>query len=292
MDSSEDRRQHAWQPLTPRGVAAFANASLARLLAVQLIVACLSAGTFLWFLSHCCFPVIRQAIEKLPESGEITAGMLQWPMNSPVRLAENHFLAITVDTTDSGLARSTAHFSLEFGLTGARLYSLLGFVGVGYPAFGSVAFNRVELGPWWGAWNPVFLAIAAGVWILSLMVSWWVLAWIYCLPVWVAGFFFDRDLTLLTSRRIAAAALLPAALFLSLCLVLYGLAYLELIRLALACAVHLVIGWIYIALGIACVPRTSAAARSAKNPFTPPSAAKPTPSTVSGQETEKDSKRD
>ncbi len=279
MDSSEDKRQFAWQPLTPRGVAAFANASLARLLAAQLVVACLSAATFLWFLSHCWSPIIRQAIEQLPETGEISTGVLQWPTNSPVRLAENHFLAITVDTTNSGLARSPAQLSLEFGRTGARLYSLLGFMDLRYPPLGSVAFNRLELVPWWGAWNPVFLALAGGVWILGLLVGWWVLAWVYCLPVWIVGFFFDRNLTLKSSRRIAAAALLPAALFLSLCVVFYGLAYLDLIRLALAWAVHLVIGWIYVGLGIFCVPRASVAARLANNPFT---TAPNSPDAVSG----------
>src|SRR5687767_9056439 len=41
----------AWQPITFRGVAAFAGAKLGRLLLVQLIVALLTAGAVGWFLS-------------------------------------------------------------------------------------------------------------------------------------------------------------------------------------------------------------------------------------------------
>ena len=46
----------AWEPLTPRGVAAFARARLSRLLLVQFVIASLAAAAVVWFLSDGLFP--------------------------------------------------------------------------------------------------------------------------------------------------------------------------------------------------------------------------------------------
>ena len=61
----------AWEPLTPRGVAAFARAKLGRLLFVQFIVALLAAVAVVWFLDDGCFPTIGAAIRSLPATGDI-----------------------------------------------------------------------------------------------------------------------------------------------------------------------------------------------------------------------------
>ena len=68
----------AWEPLTPRGVAAFARAKLGRLLLVQFIVALLAAASVVWFLDDGCFPTISEAIQQLPADGEIRSGKLDW----------------------------------------------------------------------------------------------------------------------------------------------------------------------------------------------------------------------
>ena len=79
-----------------------------------------------------------------------------------------------------------------------------------------MAFNRTDLvGPWWGAWAPVILAIVAGLVVAGLMLA-GVFADGVCLPAWLVGFFADRDLTLRGSWRLArrgvdARALLIAA---------------------------------------------------------------------------------
>ena len=126
MSASDDKAQIAWQPLTARGVAAFARASLGRLLLVQLIVALLAAGTVVWFLHECWFPTIGEAIRGLPPQGEIRAGSLDWTGPSPARLAEGRFLAIAVDLDHTGEARSPAHVQVEFGRADFKVYSLLG----------------------------------------------------------------------------------------------------------------------------------------------------------------------
>ena len=64
----------AWEPFTPRGVAAFASAGLGRLLLVQFIVALLAAAAVVWFMDKGCFPVMGAAVQKLPATGEIRSG--------------------------------------------------------------------------------------------------------------------------------------------------------------------------------------------------------------------------
>ena len=101
---------------------------------------------------------------------------------------------------------------VEFGREDFKVYSLLGYVQGAYPRSRAVAFNRTELGPWWGAWAPPILAIVAGLVVAGLMVSWACLATVYCLPVWLIGFFANRDCSLGGSWRLAGAALMPGAL--------------------------------------------------------------------------------
>src|SRR5579871_7044177 len=108
-------KPRAWQPLTPRGVAGFAYASWGRLVLVQFIFALLAAATVVWFLRSDWFPTVRQAIQNLPELGEMQSGKLNWHDSSPVLLAEGHFLAFNVDTNHSGALRSPAQIQVEFG---------------------------------------------------------------------------------------------------------------------------------------------------------------------------------
>ncbi|HKI69289.1 MAG TPA: hypothetical protein VKA67_06860, partial [Verrucomicrobiae bacterium] len=61
----------AWEPLSPRGVAAFAHADWGRLLLVQFIVAVLTATTITWFLISGCLPILQTAIRQLPAQGAI-----------------------------------------------------------------------------------------------------------------------------------------------------------------------------------------------------------------------------
>src|SRR4051794_939174 len=78
----------AWQPLTPRGVAAFAHSTLRRLLLVELLVAAVVAGTVVWFLSTAWFPAISQAVRQLPSEGTIRAQTLDLPIAFAQTLSE------------------------------------------------------------------------------------------------------------------------------------------------------------------------------------------------------------
>ena len=114
MSASADTT-FAWEPLTPRGVAAFAHARLSRLLLVQFVIASLAAAAVVWFLSDGCFPTVRVAIRNLPAAGEIHAGRLDWPGHLPQLLAEGRFLAFIVDPNHSGQIHSPADVQIEFG---------------------------------------------------------------------------------------------------------------------------------------------------------------------------------
>ena len=266
MDVSVEKAQFAWQPLTMRGVAAFARASVGRLLLVQFTVALLAAGSVVWFLHQAWFPTIGEAIRQLPPQGELRSARLDWQGATPSRLAEGRFLAFIVDLDHTGAARSPAHVQFEFGRTDFRIFSLLGYTQGGYPRDQAVAFNRTELGPWWGAWAPAILAIVAGAVVTGLMLSWACLATLYFLPAWLVGFFANRDLTLRGSWCLAGAALMPGAVFMCAAIFLYGWGTLDLVQLAVAGAVHVVMGWVYLFASPFWLPRQPAAVVKA-NPF-------------------------
>jgi hypothetical protein len=270
--TAPESRPNAWEPLTPSGVARFARAPLGRLLLVQLIVALLGAAAVDWFLRDGWFPTVREAIQQLPPEGEIRSGQLDWRGDSPRLLAEGTFLAFSVDLKHEGDIRSPAHLQFEFGRDDFYIYSLLGYAEGRYPAGWVIAFNRKELAPWWGAWQPAILAIAAAVVVAGLMAVWAVLATMYFLPVWLAGFFANRDLTPGGSWRLAGAALMPGALLMTAAILLYALGALDVVRLAFVAGAHLVLGWIYLVVSPLFLLRHPAIAAVKSNPFSPPGA--------------------
>jgi hypothetical protein len=270
MDASVGKPPIAWQPLTPRGVAAFAYATLGRLLAIQCIIALLAAATIVWFLHHAWFPTVERAISKLPPAGAIRLGKLDWQGNSPVLLADGRLLAFLVDLKHEGKVRSPAHIQVEFGEHDYKVISLLGFVQGTYPRGWIIAFNREGLVPWWGAWAPALLGIAALGVITGLMLIWAALATLYALPVWLLGFFANRLLSLRGSWQLAGAALMPGALVLSAAIFLYGSNAFGLVELAVAAAVHLVIGWVYLIISPFRLPLLPEAVAVKQNPFIPP----------------------
>ena len=266
MNESVEKPECAWQPLTLRGVAAFAGAPLRRLLLVQFIVALVAAASVVWFLHRAWFPIIGEAIRQLPPQGELRSGRLDWQGPTPARLAEGRFLAIVVDLDHAGEARSPAHVQVEFGWTDCKVYSLFGYARAAYPRGWTLAFNRGELGPRWGAWAPAILAGVAGFVVASLIVTWTCLATVYFLLAWLVGFFANRELSLSGSWRLAGAALMPGALLMCAAILLYGCGLLDIVRLTAAAALHLVVGWVYVVTSPLRLPPQAVAAAK-ENPF-------------------------
>ncbi|HWV99859.1 MAG TPA: hypothetical protein VNZ64_09230 [Candidatus Acidoferrum sp.] len=270
MDAPDQKKTFAWQPLTPRGVAAFASASLARLLCVQCLVALAAAGIVVWFLHTAWFPPVINAIRQLPDRGQIQRGLLDSPAPSPSVLAQGRFLAFSLDLQHEGNARPPAHLLVEFGRSDFKVFSLLGYLQSRYPPGRTIPFNRPELQPWWGAWSPVFLALAATTVVAALMLTWALLATLYALPAWLLAFFADRHLPWRASWRLAGAALIPGALFMSGAILCYGLGALDLVKLGLAAAVHLLLGWAYLLASPFCLPRHPTIPKLPPNPFSNP----------------------
>jgi hypothetical protein len=256
----------AWLPLTPRGVAAFAWGKPGRLLLAQFIVALLLASSVAWFLSQGWFPVVNEAIRKLPSEGQIHRGQLTWRGDSPVRLADNRFLSLVIDLWHEGHLGHESHLSVELGRTNARLCSLFGYIDWPYPTEWMVSLNRTELEPWWGAWKPWLLAGAVVATVLGLLLSWAVLATIYFLPVCLMAFFTNRDLNWRESWRLAAAALIPGALLMAFMIVAYGIGLIDLVHLGAGFALHLLVGWLYLFFSVLFLPRGYK--KPPKNPFT------------------------
>jgi hypothetical protein len=255
----------AWEPITPRGVAAFARASFERLFVVQAIVALLAAAAVVWTLSKGVFPTIDAAIAELPEVGEIHSGKLDWRDDSPALLAEGHILAFSVDLDHGGMLRSPADFQFEFGRDSVRIFTLFGETEMNYPPGYIIAANQIDARPAWGAWEPDILGLAAIGVFFGLLLVWAVLATLYFLPVWLICLFSNRDLNFRASWKLAGAALMPGALLLSLSLVLYELEGFDIVQLCLAFGLHLVIGWIYLFVSPMFLNRALPAER--KNPF-------------------------
>jgi hypothetical protein len=267
-DQTQDQSwPEAWEPLSPRGVAAFANASLGRLLVVQCSVAFLAAVAIMWFISTAWFPVVRTAIEQLPSEGEFRDGELYWSGENSLQLAENRFLGLAVDLEHSGQLGRESNLQVELGRDDFRVFSLLGYQTFSYPPTWIMPFNQPEFEPWWGAWSPYLRASAGLITFVALMIAWSLLATIYCVPVRVISFLQNRDLDWAQSWCLAGAALMPGAIFLIAGICGYALQWIDLIGLAGVMALHLVIGWIYVFVAPLFCPRPPEIKKLGDNPF-------------------------
>ena len=138
-----------------------------------------------------------------------------------------------------------SHVQVELGEQDVKVMSLLGYLQTSYSPNYRIDLTPADAGPWWGAWAPPILAIAAGATVASLMVCWAALATVYFLPLWLYAFFANRQLSPAGSWRLAGAALMPGALVLCGAILLYALGALDLPLLAVAMALHLLVGWVY-----------------------------------------------
>jgi hypothetical protein len=260
----------AWQPFTPRGVAAFAAAGLGRLLAMQLLVALGIGAVIAWFVHSAWFPPITQAIRHLPGAGDIVNGRLPWTNTAPVTLAGNRFLTLVVDPDHTGRAGQTSDLQVEFGRTEAHLSGLLGTVVIRYPADHIVAFNRSDLTPWWGAWSQAVISGAVAGTVLYLLLIWAVLAGLYAPVVRMIAAWLRRPVTWGGAWRLGGAALMPGAVLLAGAIFLYNWNLIDLVRLGFVTVFHLVVGWVFLAVSVLCLPRAKQTTPAQGNPFASP----------------------
>jgi hypothetical protein len=271
MSDSTTPPGFAWQPFTPRGVAAFSTAPWGRLLAVQGVVALLCGALAVWFVSADWLPVAREALGRLPAGAAIRGGVLRWNTNTPVRLAENRFLALVVDAKDAGMMGRVADLEIALHERRVTAASILGYVQMPYPAGGWVlSLDPAEAIPWWGAWEWPLRAVLGLAVMAGLMILWFALATVYCPAVWLFGFFANRWLGLAGSWKLSGAALMPGALVMGLGLFAYGALGLDLIRLGLVFVLHLVTAWVYLVASPFFLPLVPDVAAPSENPFAQP----------------------
>jgi hypothetical protein len=270
----------AWQPLTPRGVAAFSRATLGRVLLLQFIVALLVTASVIWFLATTWFPSIRDAIRQLPETGQVQNQELDSPRTSNAPLVETRLLGIVMDLEGVGTPALSSDLRAVFHRRSFALCGVLGCLVFDYPRDRTVPFNRLELESWRVAWAPVlYTAIALAV-IGWLFLNWVLLATIYCPLVRIYSFFKDRQITLAGSWKLCAAALLPGALMTAIGVVLYGTGMIDLVSLLVLFVLHVTVGWAYLLASPLRLPGASDALSVPKqNPFTPPGEAPTNPFT-------------
>ena len=258
----------AWEPLTPRGVAAFARAAPGRLLLAQFLVALLAAGVVAWFFQRDWFPVVRAACRALPATGEVRDGRWNSPETGPVQLAGNHYLALTLDADHAGQLGREAHLLIEIGREDVRCVSLLGYLQFPYPKEVEWPCNRAELVPRWGAWQSVIPYLFGLTTLVGLFLSWSTLAVIYWLPLRILAWLADRELSGAQAWRLARAALLPAALLMTAGIFAYAIGLLDLLGLGGVMLLHFIMGWFYLLTAPYFLPRR-ARPPGGVNPFQP-----------------------
>jgi hypothetical protein len=257
-------RPRAWQPFTPKGIAAFAAARFARLFAFQVLAALLAGSVVVWFLWTVWFPIARESIRNLAGEGAIRAGSLELPGFGMQRLATNRFLTLAIDVDSDRHHDYSADVFMVLRRSHVDVCSLFGCAARPYPVR-DAAFTRLELEAQWGAWQPFLLGIAGISVAFAVLFSWWILATLYFLFARLLAFFQDRALTWGGSWRLCCAALLAGTVFLLLGVVGYGLSVVNLIPLLLLAILHVVIPWVLIVLAVLALPR---AVPKPANPFT------------------------
>jgi hypothetical protein len=257
------------EPITPRGVVGFAYAGVLWLWFGQLVAAILVSLAGLWFFNDSCVPAVDQAIHHLEGTGEISSGELSWHGESPVVLAEEHFLALVLDLNHTGAIHCTSDVQVEFGRDFIRVFSLLGYADFYYPynpPNQTIPVSREALEPLWGAWLPEIQAILVAILLIGLLLLWNILGTIYWLPLWLAAFLTGRDLGLLAAWRLAGASLLPCGLLLAFGIFLFDFGVLDLVELSFIISAHLLLGWIYLFVSLLFLPRRGST-KTTKNPF-------------------------
>ncbi len=260
----ETKPRSAWQPFTPRGVAAFAQAPLSRILFLETVIALLAAAVVIWFLYTNYCPSISEAIENLPDNASIQNGGLT---NVPSRiLTEKSFLSAVVDLEETGQTGRIADLQLELRQNYFQICSLLGCGAFEYPKE-KISIGRSSAEPWWGARQPVILAICGAVAFIQIFLSWILLALIYAPVVKLIAYFVNRELSWRGSWLLASAAQMTGALLMSFSIFLYGVHAFDLIRFMFFFVLHFVIAWIYLGSAPFFLPNILVKNSDGKNPF-------------------------
>lgn len=269
MEATPAMNPQPWQPFTLGGVAEFATASCARVVLVALIVAVVVSACVTWLLAVDLTPAIQAGIRRLPEQGAIIDGRLQWPSTDVALVVDHPILCLWVVPRDQGAPSPSADVQIEVNRTAIKIGTWIGHWVLPYPRGLTLALNRLELEPWWGAWKPAVLVGIATATTLGLLAVWFVLAIPYGFVVRLIAFYADRQVGILGAGRVATGALMPGALLMAGAILLYGFHQLPVIGLVFFFGLHWILGWIYLFLAPLFLPRLPQKTTRKANPFQP-----------------------
>jgi len=258
----------AWQPLTPRGVAAFGHASGNRLRLVQLIIALLVALALLHLIFTGILPTIWAAVDNLPDQGHIENQTLIMSLASPKPLAEGRIVGFIIDLDQQSQDVLASDFQIECHRHDWQICSLPGCSTLEYPAGWRIELNRMEVASNLEAWGPLLLVLTGLITIFLLFLVWNLLALLYTPVPWLIAFYTNRTLTLPGAFYLASAAQLSGGLLLALAQVFYGMDWIDLFRFVILIVLHLPLTWFFLLISPLFLPRIQDD-QSGLNPFTP-----------------------
>lgn len=255
-------------PFTPKSVVSFKDVKPTVFLLNWLFYACLCAFFIAYTVERTVITAISRGITRLPQTGEIVSGNLNWRTNEVSILVESKFISFSVNPTDNDDIADSADVQVVFGKSNVRLRSMFGWVEIKYPRWLSIPLNFKQLWPLWGAYLN---ATRLGVFVCSvifLVLIWLILALVYSPPTKFFIRLFKRTADSKAVFKICCAALIPGALVMGMALVTYSFMYIDLITLLIVFVFHFIIGWVYIFLSIFQLPEVTS---EPENPFSPES---------------------
>ena len=191
------------------------------------------------------------------------AGALDWRGESPVLLAENRFLAVSVDLHKPGGCVPWRTCRWNWGGRIGLCIRVTGLCADELSGAGSSQRIARNLQPLWGAWRPAILAAVIGwcCWVCSRLGFY---SRHFCGPDLAVRIFEPRSESArelaLERRGVDAGALLMVG-----AISFYDLGVMDLVQLGFVFVAHLVLGWIYLLVSPCC--RASGSANRAENPF-------------------------
>ncbi len=266
MPESPTKFMLIWHPFTPGGAAGAAAAPRWQLRTALGMTAALAVGVWLSFLAQSWEPVIVEAIDHLDDGGVIRNGVLHpGGAVSDVTLASNRHLAIALRWNVAAPNDQASDVRIYLEIDRANICSVFGCIPISYLRWGDGPVGRTETGAWWRAWRPTFYVAAGLSYAFFLVVSWWLLVVVYAWGIRFLAFYLDREVDFAGAARVAQAALIPGALWLTAALHFHTRGWLDLIGLMIVFVMHLPVGWLY--AGLACRKLPPRADVVPANPF-------------------------
>lgn len=239
------------------------------------LAAGLAGAAALWFFFHAWVPVIEAALGQFPDRAAIRGGHLEWAGPTPIVLAENRWLALGVNPHAASPASIVADVWIELREAELRMHSRLGYWGIPYPQESVLGLDRIPLQSRWGAWQPAILLLAGLGVIASIQSVWLALSLLIWGPLHILAGLLRRGLSSRDTFRLALGGWLPAALWLAIAFLLYGLNRLGFEVFLLALVLHAAVAPAAAAVMLALLPRGAGADiparadRRPENPFAP-----------------------